>query len=173
MVKIIQNIIVVLVLVGLSSGVVQASVFVDPTSMFNVKIPDNWVYQAYESDGFLTVFYGEDNPDLLYFERLIQVSDASAMDFARRTLRLYGESGGLKNLTFNDSFRYLEVDGEEGVWCTYTYQNQSGKDLWEERIFFVFSDKQAFTLTLGGTGKWENRDQTVLEDILTEWRWLF
>lgn len=171
--KIIRNIIVVLVFIGLFSGAVQASVFVDPMAMFNVKIPDNWVYQAHESDKLLTVFYGEDNPDLLYFENLIQIYDPTAMAFAQRTLELYGEAGGLQKLTFDENFKYIEVDGEEGVWCKYTYQNQSGKDLWEERIFFVFSHGQAFTITVGGTGKWENRDHTVLENILTEWRWLF
>ncbi|GEM_PF-482162 len=172
-VRVTQNVIVALVLIVLISGVGKASVFVDPTSSYSVKIPNNWVYQAYESDRLLTVFYGEGNPNLLYFEQFIQIPDDTALNFAERTLDLYAGAGGLKEFLFNGDFKHIEVHGQPGVLCVYTYKGNSGKDLWEERIFFRFSEKHAFSITFGGEGKWEERDEDVLKDVLTDWRWLF
>lgn len=148
----------------------DACAFTDSTGLYQVHIPPKWVYQVKESDELLHVFYGQGDSDLLYFELLCNVGDQTALDFAQRSLKLYGEPGGLPHFELHQPPEPVLVGGAEGVLCVYSYKPERGSLLWEQRVFLILREELAFSITLGGTGSWEN--SVLLNDILSGWRWL-
>ena len=165
--------IIAIVLILSASLGVEAFVFTDPTEFYSTLIQNQWVYQAQQSTAQLIVFYGEDDLDLLYFERLGIVPDASAQELAERSLQLYESPGGLTEYKLERSPREIDVAGQNGALCVYTYKNSHGNTLWEFRIFFVLPQQEGFSIALSGTGDWAYEDPPLLTDILSHWRWLF
>lgn len=163
---------VIAVVLGLSMGI-EAFVFSDPTDLYSTFIEDQWVYQAHQSTAQLTVFYGEGDYDLLYFERLGIVADASGHELAERSLDLYAASGGLPEFNLERPLREVKVDGQNGVICAYSYQDSHGNKLWEFRIFLVLPNNEGFSLALSGNKEWAQEDPPLLTGILSRWRWLF
>ena len=155
------------------SGVARAFVFTDPTDWYGTTILDQWVYQAHQSTSNLTVFYGEADYDLLYFERLGKTSDLSVDMFAKRSLELYAGAGGLEEFQLHRSLQEVDVGGQIGLSVAYTYENDRGHRLWEHRIFLLLPDSQGFCITLSSDGPWVIEDLSFLDEILGQWRWLF
>jgi len=151
----------------------QAFEYVDPTRLYSTTIGDRWVYQAHHSTSQITVFYGEGDHDLLYFEILSTVGDDSLRDWAERSLRLYGEPGGLANFQVKMPLVEVSVGGQKGLSCAYTYKDTRGNTLWEYRIFVLLPGKQGFSMALASDESWVREDPPLLEDILRNWRWYF
>lgn len=141
--------------------------------LYSTTIPQQWVYQAHQSTPWLQVFYGQGDYDLLYFESLTPVPDQSVWNFAERTLALYGEPGGLSEFELEQSLASVEVDRLPGVACIYSYEDQPGVRIFEQRLFFLLPDKTAFTITLAGEAEWTEEKSMVLDEIISQWRWLF
>lgn len=151
----------------------SAAVLTDPTGLYSTFIGDHWVYQAHHSSTDLMVFYGEADHELLYFQRLGPVAYSSARDFAQRSVELYGAPGGLEEFQLVGDFQAVEVAGEWGVSCSYSYQDGQGNTLWEYRIFLVLPGGEGFSIAFSDS-KPEAADlPLLLEDILHHWRWLF
>lgn len=151
----------------------QALSFADPSSLYTTEIPENWVYQAQRSNPHLSVFYGEGDYDLLYFQNLGPISDANVEAFVERTLALYEGPGGLQKFYLDKTPHQVEVAGERGLACVYSYEERSGVTLWEYRIFLILPDQQGFSIALGGRAPWNDQDYPVLTETLSQWRWLF
>lgn len=147
--------------------------FDDPSFMFSTVIPERWVYQAQRSTSNLNVFYGEGDYDLLYFQDLGPILDATVEIFAERTLALYGGPGGLANFHLEQPPQEVQIAGERGLACAYTYEERSGTKLWEYRIFLILPEQRGFSMALGGGGAWVDQEYPVLTEILSQWRWLF
>lgn len=171
--KRVGGVICALLLVALVSGLAQGFEFTDPTALFSTYIPEHWVYQAHQSSPLLTVFYGEGDFDLVYFEQLQPVPDTSAQGLAERTLALYGGAGGLTDFSLQESVQSITVGGLIGASCAYTYEDTNGNKLWEYRIFVVLPERRGLSITFGGVGPWGDQHHPILEDILSQWRWLF
>jgi hypothetical protein len=164
---------VVLLLVSVQGiGLAQSFTFTDPTDLFTVLIPDNWVYQGHHSTPQVTVFYGGEDYDLLYFESLGKTPDASVQGLAERSLELYALPGGLEDFKLARPLQAKTVAGQSGLACAYTYLDGRGNSLVEYRIFLLLSDNQGFSIALSSDQPWV-MDSPFLEDILRHWRWLF
>ncbi|NMB02221.1 MAG: hypothetical protein GX971_12015 [Firmicutes bacterium] len=159
------------VIVGFCAGV-EAFVFSDPTGFYSTTISDQWVYQAHQSTSLLTVFYGEGDYDLLYFERLGTVLDASSRELAERSLELYGAPGGLEGFRLESALSEVDFAGEDGVLCAYSYKDGHGNRLVEFRVFIVLPVNEGFSVAISGTGDTVS-EPPLLQDILSHWRWLF
>ena len=153
------------------NGLGSAAAFSDPTGLYSTFIPERWIFQAHQSTSSLTVFYGEGDWDILYFELLGQVPDTSAQALAERSLKLYQEPGGLEQFHLERDLKALDVRGQQGVSSLYTYQNTHGNTLWEERIFLVLPDGRGFSITLGGDGSEPIEEPPILKDAIARWRW--
>ena len=164
---------VTLVLVLALVAVGQAFVFTDPTSLYSTLIWDHWVYQAHQSTPLITVFYGQGDYDLLYFEQLGQVQDASVETMADRSLALYAGPGGLRQFQLERCLQEINVAGQNGLVCGYSYEDEHGQNLWEYRIFVLLPGEEGFSMALSSDGPWVFEDSPMLEDILSRWRWLF
>lgn len=152
---------------GLSFG------YEDPLGVYSVVVPETWIYQSQKSHERLSVFYGEGEYDLLYFEHLGTSTDPTVEDFCKRTLAMFEGVGGLKNFKLEVSPEPVEIGDKQGLATIYTYEDQNGTKLWEYRVFLLLQNQQAFTFTLGGGGSWTESEFEVLQGILTQWRWLF
>lgn len=150
----------------------NASFFSDPTGLFTTSIPDHWVYQAHQSNSLLTVFYGEGDFELLYFEQFGLVSDGSPKELADRTLKLYSEPGGLLEFQFMGPLEQIEVTDQSGVAALYTYKDERGNVLWEQRLFLILPGGRGFSITQGGDGVPLPLNNPILAEILKHWRWL-
>lgn len=155
------------------SAVVQAFTFSDPTGFYSTIISDQWVYQAHQSSSLLIVFYGEGDYDLLYFERLGRVLDASSKELAERSLELYSAPGGLSEFRLERPLEELDFAGEDAVLCAYSYEDGKGNRLQEYRIFIVLSEHEGFSLAISGNVDEMDEEPVLLQDILSHWRWLF
>lgn len=162
-----------LVLILTLAPTAQAFQLTDPTGFYSTFIGDQWVYQAHYSTPQFLVFYGEGDGELLYFERLGKVSDPSSEDLARRSLDLYAAPGGLEEFRLERELQEVEVAGERGAACAYSYQDSQGTRLYEFRIFLVLPGGEGFSLALGDSSPWVLEDPPLLEEILSHWRWLF
>ncbi len=156
----------------LVSGVGRAFFYTDPTSLYSTVIWDHWVYQARHSNSVLTVFYGEGDHELLYFEQLGKVEDNSVQELAERSLTLYQGAGGLQGFELRSPLEQISVGGQTGLSCTYSYEDGHGNILWEQRIFIILPGKQGFSIALC-VDKPLGTDSPHLDDILRGWRWLF
>lgn len=167
--------IIILLVVFLASvvGVSEAFVFTNPLGLYSTTIWDQWVYQAHHSTSELIVFYGEGDFDLLYFESVGTVSDDSVDSWAERSIRLYGEPGGLKNFQLETPLSKVDVAGQRGLGAAYTYEDERGTRLWECRIFVLLPEHQGFSIALSSDEPWVVDDPRLLDDILGYWRWLF
>ncbi|MCK9525853.1 MAG: hypothetical protein M0R49_07990 [Limnochordia bacterium] len=165
--------VVVLLLVSVHGiGLAQTFTFTDPTDLFTVLIPDNWVYQGHHSTPQVTVFYGGGDYDLFYVESLGKTSDASVQELAERTLELYALPGGLEEFKLERPLHAKTVAGQWGLACAYTYIDGRGNSLVEYRIFLLLSGNQGFSIALSSDQPWV-MDSSFLEDVLLHWRWLF
>lgn len=158
--------------VVLVSRVGQAFVFTDPTELYSTTIWDQWVYQSHHSNDQITVFYGEGDYDLLYFESLGRVSDGSLEAWAQRALRLYEEPGGLKDFQLEMPLTVIDVAGQTGLSCGYSYLDERDNQLLEYRVFLILPGGRGFSIALSTGDAWLE-DGSPLEDILRQWRWLF
>lgn len=168
----VKIVLAVLFILSLSGGG-QAFVFADPTGLYNTSIWDHWVYQAHQSTALLTVFYGEGDYDLLYFERLGPVQDASALALAQRSLALYAEEGGLKGFEEYRPVKTIHVAGQAGVVASYSYGGEPGTRLFEVRVFLLLPNKEGFSIALSRDDAWEGDFPALFKEILDQWRWLF
>jgi hypothetical protein len=164
-------VVILAVLVG-CSGTVQAFLFTDPTGLYSTQIGDRWVYQAHQSTSELMVFYGAGDFELLYFERLGPVGYATALEFAQRSIELYGGPGGLEQFELVRDFAAVEVAGVQGISCAYAYQDGYGNRLWEYRIFLVLPTGEGFSIAFSDHSPEVAEGPPPLEDILRHWRWL-
>ncbi|HBN96898.1 MAG TPA: hypothetical protein DDZ66_11400 [Firmicutes bacterium] len=165
--------IILVVLITLSVvGACQAFVFTDPTGLYSTTIWDQWVYQAHHSTAQITVFYGEGNYDLLYFESLGTVADDSVDLLAERSIELYGDPGGLESFQLETPLKTMDVAGQSGLSCVYTYEDARGNTLWEYRVFLLLPGNQGFSIALSSDKPWVRENPPLLEDILANWRWL-
>lgn len=150
----------------------QAFVFADPSNLYSTLIPDNWVFQAHHSTPQLTVFYGEGDFDLLYFESLGKTADLSVKQFAERSLELYTLPGGLEEFQLEKPLQSTTVAGQRGLSCSYSYVDWRGNPLREYRIFLLLPGNQGFSIAVSCEQS-SITDASFLEDILKHWRWLF
>ncbi|HHW72972.1 MAG TPA: hypothetical protein GX393_07050 [Firmicutes bacterium] len=164
---------ILLAVVFCAAGTVHAFVFTDPAGLYSTQIADSWVYQAHHSTEHLVVFYGDEDSALLYFERLGTVSYLSAWEFAHRSLELYRSPGGLEKFEMVRDLAEVEVGGEAGVSCAYTYQDGQGNQLWEYRVFLVLPGGEGFSIAFSDSRPEAADDPRQLEEILLHWRWLF
>lgn len=162
-----------MVVILLLSGVARAFVYTDPTEFYSTRIEDSWVFQAHHSTPQLTVFYGEGDWELLYFERLGPVSDASSVELTERSLELYAGPGGLEDFKLERALSSVDVAGQSGTLCAYSYQDDQGNRIWESRIFIVLANGEGFSIALSDREQWVIEDSPLLGDILSHWRWLF
>ena len=169
--KMVQFTILPLLFLLVCSG--QVLSFTDPAGLYSTTIPESWIYQGQRSSEQISVFYGEGDYDLLYFQDLGVIADNTLESFLQRSLDLYGGPGGLQEFQLELPPHPIQVAGEQGLACGYTYKEQGGNRLWEYRIFLLLPQQRGFSLTLGGGGPWVDREYPILEEILSQWRWLF
>jgi hypothetical protein len=155
---------------GIAQG--QTFVFSDPANLYSTLIPDNWVYQAHHSTPQLTVFYGEGDFELLYFESLGTTSDVSVKQLAERSLELYTLPGGLEEFQLDKPLQAAIVADQWGLSCSYSYVDWRGNALREYRVFLLLPGNQGFSIAVSCEQS-SITDASFLEDILKHWRWLF
>lgn len=154
-----------------ASNSVLAFIYQNPDGLYTTSIPEQWVYQSHLSTDQLTVFYGADNLDILYFEQVGNVPDATTLAWAERSIELYQQPGGLKNFSWDNSFEEIIVGLEEAISCLYSYQDTYGNKLWEQRIFIILPNQTGFSITLGGAGEASLEPNLILASIIDQWRW--
>lgn len=150
----------------------QGIVFTDSTNLFQTQIRDHWVYQSHHSTTLISVFYGEGDYDLLYFENFEQTLDDSVQKLAERSLDLYEKPGGLNQFQLQRPLIDIDLAGQPGLSCVYTYEDERGNKLWEYRIFAMISNQIGFSLALSSDSDWVC-DNALIDDMLEHWRWLF
>lgn len=167
------GIVALLMIISLFSGIGQAFVFTDPTDLYSTVIRDQWVYQSHHSTDKITVFYGEGDHDLLYFEHVGPVPDVSSRDFAERSLALHGQAGGLDEFEVEEPLEEIVVAGVLGLASRYSYLDSQKNKLWEYRIFLVLPNNNGFSIALSSNEAWVFDNSPLLDGVLSHWRWLF
>lgn len=156
------------------SGYVQAEsfAFLDPAQLYSTFIPDGWVFQAHHSTTQLAVFYGEGEFDLLYFESLGETTYVSVKELADRSLELYESPGGLGEFRLERPLQAINVVGQWGLACGYSYVDARGNHLNEYRVFLLLPGNEGFSIAVSSDQP-SIIDGSFLGDILAHWRWLF
>lgn len=160
-----------LIILAASQALGNGFMFTEPGGYYQTVIPEQWVYQTHQSDNHLVVFYGPDESNLLYIERLQHILDDNARSFAERTLNLYEAPGGLRGFQLEEPVTELMIDGVAAASSVYSYLLDSKARQWEYRIFIVLEDEQGIVITISDSEDSFEDSCAVFQTVISNWRW--
>ncbi|HHT73319.1 MAG TPA: hypothetical protein GX008_06375 [Firmicutes bacterium] len=166
-------VVLILALAAALPAVADNSVFVDPKGLFQTSIPREWVYQAQQSSGNLSVFYGPGNYNLVYFEVLEPVTYEDAVEYLYYALSHLKGPGGLESFQMEEGPEQAMLQGVAGASAAYSYKASSGHRQFELRVIALLGEDQAVSITFSDEQGSFAATKEALAVVLEEWRWLF